>query len=656
MRIRKEKTMHKFSGKWITDKDFAEPLSEDVEAKKMPMSSHILFRTRFVWDKAGRVRLYFSADDYCKVYVNGKLAAQGPAPCYTHHTYYVSKDITKYLQNGENVIAFHTYYQGLVNRVWVSGDSRHGLIFDVFSSGRLLVCSDERVLCARHTGYSISHIVGYDTQFMENYDSRADETGFEMPAYDDSSWTNAALRKEAAYRLFPQPSKNLVYETMLPKKTERSVGPLYDFGQEFVGNPYIRARGNAGDRVEIRLAEELDADGNARYQMRCNCDYKEMWTLSGKTDAFLPFDYKAFRYMQLVCPPTVEILAVEGRARHYPFRLIRRCGYSDERKQKIFDLCVNTLRYGLQEGYLDCPSREKGQYFGDGAWSALSHVYLTGDTSLCKKFIENAFESTGVDEGMTAQGPCAFVQKIAEFPLFVVILLKGYLHLTGDDKFVRKQKKKVTDLLRVYRDRYFDREKGLLSVYDRWNVVEWPASARDGYDFRLEQNETVYGFHNVMNAYYLYALKVCRELYAEEIIDTEQYERTYLESFYDAEHHLFRDSPESSHTAISSQLFGVFLGLGDDTARDKLLEMIRQKRLTCSNLFITPVLFLWLHKAGYKELLSELLCDEGAWLNMLKEGATTTFEAFSKDQKVNASLFHTMFAFPVLFLGDRDAF
>ena len=257
---------------------------------------------------------------------------------------------------------------------------------------------------------------------------------------------------------------------------------------------------------------------------------------------------------------------------------------------------------------------------------------------------------------MTAQGPCAFVQKIAEFPLFVVILLKGYLHLTGDDKFVRKQKKKVTDLLRVYRDRYFDREKGLLSVYDRWNVVEWPASARDGYDFRLEQNETVYGFHNVMNAYYLYALKVCRELYAEEIIDTEQYERTYLESFYDAEQHLFRDSPESGHTAISSQLFGVFLGLGDDTARDKLLEMIRKKRLTCSNLFITPVLFLWLHKAGYKELLSELLCDEGAWLNMLKEGATTTFEAFSKDQKVNASLFHTMFAFPVLFLGDRDAF
>lgn len=55
-------------------------------------------------------------------------------------------------------------------------------------------------------------------------------------------------------------------------------------------------------------------------------------------------------------------------------------------------------------------------------------------------------------------------------------------------------------------------------------------------------------------------------------------------------------------------------------------------------------------------MLSELLCDEGAWLNMLKEGATTTFEAFSKDQKVNTSLFHTMFAFPVLFLGDKDAF
>ena len=648
--------MHVFSGRWITNKEFASILAGEPDAEKKLASSHILFRTRFRWDKTVRVRLYFSADDYCKVYINGKFAAQGPAPCYAHHTYYVSKDITKYLCEGENIVAFHTYYQGLVNRVWVSGDLRHGLLFDVVAAGSVLACSDETVLCARHTGYSISHIVGYDTQFMENYDSRAAEVGFENPDYDDSCWERASLRNDAEYRLFLQPISHLVEETLIPQKCETPIGPLYDFGQEFVGNPVLRVRGAPGDKLEIRLAEELDAEGNARYRMRCNCDYKESWTLSGKADEFFPFDYKAFRYMQIICPPTAKILAVEGRARHYPFRLIRKCRYTDERLRRVFDLCVNTLRYGLQEGYLDCPSREKGQYFGDGAWSALTHVYLTGDTSLCKKFIENAFESTCVDKGMTAQGPCAYVQKIAEFPLFVVILLKGYLHLTGDVAFVNRQKKNVLALLRVYRDRYFSREQGLLCVHDRWNVVEWPASARDGYDFRLEQNETIYGYHNVMNAYYLYALRVCRELYAEEIIDTAGYERAYRDAFYDVERHSFRDSVGSNHTAISSQLFGVFLGLGDAAAQENLLAMIREKRLSCSNLFITPVLFLWLFKSGHEELLLDLICDQSAWLNMLKEGATTTFEAFSKDKKVNASLFHTMFAFPVLFLGDGSAF
>ena len=59
---------------------------------------------------------------------------------------------------------------------------------------------------------------------------------------------------------------------------------------------------------------------------------------------------------------------------------------------------------------------------------------------------------------------------------------------------------------------------------------------------------------------------------------------------------------------------------------------------------------------GNEALLQDLIKDENAWLNMLKEGATTTFEAFSKDGKVNASLFHTMFAFPALFMIKSDLF
>ena len=31
------------------------------------------------------------------------------------------------------------YYQGLINRVWVSGDERHGLIFDIENNDEVLI-------------------------------------------------------------------------------------------------------------------------------------------------------------------------------------------------------------------------------------------------------------------------------------------------------------------------------------------------------------------------------------------------------------------------------------------------------------------------------------------------------------------------------------
>ncbi|MGM9625771.1 MAG: alpha-L-rhamnosidase, partial [Eubacteriales bacterium] len=82
---------------------------------------HILFRRAFSLDSLpGQAVLSISADDYYKLYVNGTYVTQGPAPGYPFHYYYNDIDIQPYLRTGRNVIAVHTYYQGLYNRVWVS--------------------------------------------------------------------------------------------------------------------------------------------------------------------------------------------------------------------------------------------------------------------------------------------------------------------------------------------------------------------------------------------------------------------------------------------------------------------------------------------------------------------------------------------------------
>ena len=60
-----------------------------------------------------------------------------------------------------------------------------------------------------------------------------------------------------------------------------------------------------------------------------------------------------------------------------------------------------------------------------------------------------------------------------------------------------------------------------------------------------------------------------------------------------------------------------------------------------------------LKREGRMDICRELATDDGAWLNMLKEGATTTFEAWGKDQKWNTSLFHPWATAPLIIFADH---
>ena len=88
---------HQFLGKWITDGSFAalKPRNvfhrqlEEIDLPEDPnQNSHILFRKTFSLEKKPqKATVYVSADDYYKLYVNGRFVNQGPAPAY-HHCYH----------------------------------------------------------------------------------------------------------------------------------------------------------------------------------------------------------------------------------------------------------------------------------------------------------------------------------------------------------------------------------------------------------------------------------------------------------------------------------------------------------------------------------------------------------------------------------------
>lgn len=653
--------MFSFKGKWITNKDFykanfIKTPNQDNNSKEL-QNQHILFRDYFDAALNGRVYLYYAADDFAAVFINGKFVDFGPAISFPFREYYVKRDITKFVKPGRNVIAFHSYYQGLVNRAYYSGDLRHGVVFDIKCGSEIICSSSENTKTKNHSGYSISHILGwinendfnYDTDFAENYDSNSKEDKFYLSEFDDSSWENAKTREVVDYKLQKLDIKPLVYETLLPKELSKNV---FDLKQEIVGYPYLKVKGRTGQVITVCLGEELNEDGTVRSDERCNCRYEEKWTLSGNDDIFVPFTYKAFRYIELKSDNEFELLEIKGIARHYHFKDKLRFKSDNKKLNKIYKLSKNTIKYGVQDSFLDCPSREKGQYFGDGVYSSLTHVLITKDTKLYKKFINDAFSTCKIDKCMTAQGPCSYYQAIAEFPLYVVISLKYYLKFTGDKAFINSQRSNVKKLIKAYEKKYFNKKDNLLSVYDRWNVVDWPMSARDGYDMELPQHEKTVGYHNVMNAYWIWSLMVVEELYGDTFgNDLPALKERYLEAFYDKENKVFKDTVTSNHFSLPSMIMGNLLNITKDPGSSvNLINMIKEKRLDHSNLFMTPLMFLFLKEQGEQELLNDLILDKNGWLNMIKEGATTTFEAFSKDKKWNTSLLHTMFSFVILFL------
>ena len=120
-------------------------------------------------------------------------------------------------------------------------------------------------------------------------------------------------------------------------------------GEEVAGSLCLTAEGSAGDTVEIFCGEELDESGSVRCEMRCNCSYHEIWTLSDGCCSLEPYDYKGFRYAKLLPGKSVNIRGIFVQTRHYPMEEGAEVTSSEKRLGQIFSICKNAVKYACEE-------------------------------------------------------------------------------------------------------------------------------------------------------------------------------------------------------------------------------------------------------------------------------------------------------------------
>lgn len=649
--------------KFICHKDFSDRVPKNIFCKEKDfvpkndetkfLNRHILYRKKFSLDRFAKAVLRITADDYFMLYINGNFVLQGPPPGYPQRYYYMEFDITDYVHQGENVFAVHSYYQGLCNRVWVSADGRQSFWCELVADGKLCLVSDERWRVRDHSGYSVWSVSGYETSFCERYDSAATETGFESMDYDDSDWEFASVFEHADYTLVKSPLQPLAVEFRFPV-ARRGDGQkvMVDFGREMVGTLEVVARGKRGDEVTLRYGEELDQSGAVRYRLRCNCVYEEKWLLSGGRDVFEPFDYKAFRYAEIVFPNGVNIEDIRFRVRHYPFEAKGAYPTGNARLNAVLELCENTVHYGVQECFVDCPTREKGQYLGDLCVSGRAYTAITRDTVPIKKALEDFCASSFICKGLMAVAPSSHMQEIADYSLLFPALVLWVYGMDGDLKFVERMAQILPDML-AYFTKYTD-ENGLLDGIDeKWNLVDWPENCRDGYSFELKK-PVEKGFHNVLNAFWIGFLQAIERIYQltgrKFDIDIKRTEDSFIETFYNDQTGLFCDSAAKDHSSYHANVLPLLfeIGCADRVLKNRLIDFICRKGLRSGSVYFAYFALAALVRCGEYDRAVALTTADDAWTAMLNEGASTTFEAWGKEDKWNTSLFHPWAVAPLI--------
>ena len=642
-------------GKLIFDRH-DESESALMKHPKELYNKHILFRRKTTLGAFNSATLKITADDYYKLYVNGKFVTEGPAPGYHNNYYYNEIDVKDYLVEGENTFAVHTYYQGFINRVWVSGDLREMMWLELSLDGNVSLVSDESWLVKYHTGYTECGVFGYETNFAECYDAASPDAKFYECNFDDSSFVHAKENTRSEWKLIKQNTSQLDIYEMTPEKIEKIDGGLRIYlPTEAVGMLTLRASGKRGDEVILRYGEELLNDGSVRYDMRCNCRYEEKMRLSGGDDLLMQYDYKAFRYAEVLFPDGVTVSDIKMRVRHYPFVASLEYETKSEKLNSIIELCKNTIKYSTQERFLDCPTREKGAYLGDLMVSGRSHATLTKDTSLIKHAVENFLQTAFICEGIMATSCGSIMQEIADYSLEFPAILNWIYSIDGDIEFLKKCAPYALGVYNFYKK--YENSDGLVDHVIEWNLVDWPSNLRDNYDFTLTQPVDK-GLHNVINALW-YGMKLSlEELYAtlgKKIeLGTEKTLNAFKKTFYNEKIGLFVDSVGSDHSAVHSAVFPLLFGIGceDEALKERLIKHITEKKLTSMGVYMAYFTLAALKLSGRYDLCVELATDGGAWLNMIKEGATMTFEAWGKDQKWNTSLCHPWATAPLIIFTD----
>ncbi len=311
---------------------------------------------------------FISADSRYWLYINGAPVVfeggvkRGPTP---DGSYYDTVQIGSFLQAGKNVICALVWYWGKDTSFSNTDSGKAGFLFEAGP-----IVSDQSWLVCRNRAYGNDPGKKQPNYRLPEsniyYDARKEIGDWTSPGFDDSTWENASeygaggcapwgelfprgipLLKD--YGLKDYENADVFVGKTFPSRTKITLDIPYNAQV----TPYLKIDAPAGKTV--RITTENTAIGAVR----------DAYITKDGEQAFEALGWFNGAHITYVIPAGVTVLALKYRETGYDTAFAGRFECENEDLNVLWQKSLRTLYVTMRDNYMDCPDRERAQWWGD---------------------------------------------------------------------------------------------------------------------------------------------------------------------------------------------------------------------------------------------------------------------------------------------------
>ncbi|MBQ6864943.1 MAG: alpha-L-rhamnosidase N-terminal domain-containing protein [Clostridia bacterium] len=452
---------------------------------------------------------HISADSKYWLYINGDTvvfegsAKRGPSE---NSCYYDSIDIAPYLQEGENTICALVWFWDDKTSYSYNSSGQGGFLFEAENED-ITIISDNSWKVKKNDAYGNGILYKPNYRLPEHsiyYDAREDLGDWINESYDVSSWENAteyANGGEGNYGTL-QPRgipflKDYGLKDYENSKEYENYTVKNLFGEKITVDvpynaqltPYLKVIAPEGKKIRIITENTpLGAVSTTYITKEGEQEFEAAGWFNGE-------------HITYKIPKGVTVLSLKYRETGYDSEFCGNFTCDDEFMNTLWQKSLRTLYVNMRDNLMDCPDRERAQWWGDVTIEMNLTMYSMDSNSylLYQKGVDAMLSH--VDESKVLQTVVPISGDYFELPVQQLAGIVGfytYYEYTGDKAFIEKVYGASVDYLKLW-----EMGENNLVVHREgsWDWVDW------GYHADVTAIE---------NAWFYYALSATEKM-AEEL-------------------------------------------------------------------------------------------------------------------------------------------